>query len=117
MPQVAAPPQPARCCDRSELFPNRDCINARQRNRAKRSLVVARSSLSHVPNHAQTGARAATLADSVHGTPQRQTHRWRDTDSNPRSPMGENQLTRGSRLTATGVTPGGPILAPADLWR
>ena len=51
------------------------------------------------------------------GTESLRTLRWRKTDSNPRSPMRENQLTRASRLTATGVTPGGPILAPADLWR
>ena len=31
-------------------------------------LVIASSSLSHVPNRAQTGARIATLADSVRGT-------------------------------------------------
>jgi hypothetical protein len=31
---------------------------------------------------AQTGATAATLADSVRGTPLRRTHRWREMDSN-----------------------------------
>jgi hypothetical protein len=30
---------------------------------------------------------------------------WRETDSNPRSPVKENQLTRAPRLTATGVSP------------
>jgi len=51
------------------------------------------------------------------GTKSSQTRRWRETDSNPRSPLRENQLTRASRLTATGVTPGGPTPAPADRWR
>jgi len=69
-------------CDRVELSPNWDCINAGQRNRAKRSLVVATSSRSLVPVQAQTGARAATLADSVRGTPLRQTHWRRKADSN-----------------------------------
>jgi len=59
-------------------LPKWDGINARQRNRAKQSLVVASSSPSHVPDQAPPGATAATLADSVHGTPQRQTHRWRE---------------------------------------
>jgi hypothetical protein len=36
--------------------------------------------VSHVPNKAQTGARRATLAPRVRGTPQRQTLRWATSD-------------------------------------
>ena len=36
--------------------------------------MVASSSRSQVPNQSQTGATSATLADSVRGTPLRQTH-------------------------------------------
>ena len=32
------------------------------------------------------------------------THRWREMDSNPRSPAREHQLTRASGMTATGVS-------------
>jgi len=41
-----------------------DCINAGQRNRAKRGLVVAQLVPSHVPNQARTGATAAALVAS-----------------------------------------------------
>jgi hypothetical protein len=50
-----------------------------------RSPVVASSSRSHVPDRAQTGATAATLADCVRGTPLRQTQRRSRRDSNSRS--------------------------------
>src|SRR5580693_5817620 len=39
----------------------------------------------------------------IHGS--RLTLCRRETDSNPRSPVKENQLTRAPRLTATGVSP------------
>ena len=84
MPQAAALTAAAASLPPGSALLKWDCINARQRNRAKRSLVVASSALSHVPNQAQTGATAATLAASVRGTPQRRTHRWREPDSNLR---------------------------------
>ena len=67
MPQAAAPPRPRLICKRSELFGRWDCINARQRERAKESRLAACASPSHVPSHPQTAAKVRGFSPIASG--------------------------------------------------
>jgi hypothetical protein len=68
-------------------------------------------------HRAHRGERSSGYGKRRQNQGSHRTLRWRKGDSNRRSPMRENQLTRVSRLTATRVSPGRPTPAPADLWR
>src|SRR4029077_10305357 len=69
-------------------FPRGDCINACQRKAAKASRLVASASRSLVSSTLTLSAKAGSLRLQPWKVLVRQTHRWREQDSNPRSLSG-----------------------------
>ena len=67
MPQAAAPPRPRVICKRSELFGRWDCINARQRERAKEARFAACASLLTSPADPQTAAKVRGFSPIASG--------------------------------------------------
>ena len=57
MPQVAARRGRVSGCDRVKTCRRWDCINVRQRERAKEARFAACTSPSHVPSHPQNAAK------------------------------------------------------------
>jgi hypothetical protein len=66
----------------SELCRRWDCINVRQRERAKEARFRSRHVPSHVPSHPQNAAKVRGFPVQPRRSPLRQTACWRKADSN-----------------------------------
>ena len=90
VPQAAAPPRPRLICKRSELFGRWDCVNARQRERAKEARFAACPSLLKSPATGRPPPKCAAFRRQPHDIRVRQTGCWRKPDSNSQSHLIES---------------------------
>src|ERR1700732_3819717 len=100
MPQAADLLRPSRRRTRPELLGGGTAsIPVREKGQERR--FAAGTSLSQVPGHRRPPPKCGAFRRQPRGSLLRQTCRWREQDSNPRSPVRETTLTRLPRLTAT----------------
>ena len=93
MPQAAAPPRPRVGLQTVRTFGRWDRINARQRERAKEPRFAACASLLTSPASRRPPPKCGAFRLQPRRSLLRQTGRWREADSNPRS-----RLSRGADL-------------------
>ena len=96
MPQAAAPPRPRVVCLQTvRTFGRWDCINARQRERAKESRFAACTSLLTSPATRRPPPKCGAFRLQPQGSLLRQTGCWSEEDSNSRSHRERNETCQG----------------------
>jgi hypothetical protein len=96
--QAAAPPRPRVVCKRSEPFRRWDCINARQRERARKPRFVAYPSLLTSPATRKPPPKCGAFRLQPRSSPLRQTGCWSKPDSNLRSRRNRNACSEAYRV-------------------
>jgi hypothetical protein len=99
VPQAAA----ARRLRAVRTFGRWDCINARQRERAKESRIAASPSLLTSPATCKPPRNCGAFHLQPRGAPLRQTRRWRRSDSNSRSHLQAQVSLQANGTELTGV--------------